>query len=145
MKTFSKILSLFICVFLYISSCDLLYTDEEEEVDYITVDVSLGVFVRTADGGFATSTNVHIKIYKEGVSISKALTTGDNGWVNYYADTYRMRKGEVFTASAYLMDHPDVYASTSVTFEVANTNAVDIGDKAKFYSWRPELYLQVPG
>jgi len=144
MKTFSKILSLFFYVFLFISSCDLLYTDEEEEVDYITVIVSLGVFVRTADGGFATSTDIHIKIYKEGVTISKELTTGDNGWVNYYADKYRMRKGEVFTASAYLMDHPDVYASTSVTFEVANTLASDIGEKAKVYSWSPELYLKVP-
>ena len=144
MKTFSKILTLFICVFLFISSCDLLYTDEEEEVDYITVDVNLKVVTKTIGGDIVTSTNIHIKIYKEGINISKKLTTGEDGGAYYSTGKYRMREGETFTASAYLMDHPDVYASESLTYELANNMALDLGDESKTYGWFPDLLLIVP-
>jgi hypothetical protein len=144
MKTFSKILTPFFCMFLFVSSCDLLYEDEEEEIDYITVDVNLGVVTATIGGDIVPNTNIHIKIYKEGITISKKLTTGEDGSLYYSTGTYRMREGEVFTASAYLIDHPDVYASESLTYEVAKNNASDMGGNSKTYVWYPSLLLIVP-
>jgi hypothetical protein len=49
MKTGSKTLNLAICMLLF-RSCDLLYTDEEGEVVFITVTDTLQVCTKTVEG-----------------------------------------------------------------------------------------------
>jgi len=131
-------------MFLFASSCDLLDEEEEEEIDYIAVTVSVQVCTTTVSDDFIPSTKVHVKIYKEGISIIKKLTTGENGCVYYKTGTYHLRKDEEFTASTYLIDHPDVYTSAVLTYDEAKNNAVDNGDEAKFFAWMPNLLLIVP-
>jgi hypothetical protein len=144
MKIFSTILTLFICVFLFASSCDLLTTDEEEKVDYIEVTVYLEVCTETPESLSEPSINIQIKIYKEGISINEKINTGESGCTTYQTETYHMRKGETFTASAYLVDFPDVYKTQSITFEESENKAIDNGGKAKSFSWTPLIKLMVP-
>ena len=146
MKTLSKTLTFFICIFLFASSCDLLYEEEEEEESKdVIVTVSL-----IAEANYASTVEdaagepVNIKIFKEGVTITKKLITDNYGAAYYITGSYRMHEGEVFTASAYLSNHPDVYQTMTLEYSDAYSSAETYEDGSpRTFTWEPILILTI--
>lgn len=146
MKKHMKPLTVFVTMLLFLSSCDLLYDPESEVMNYVTVPINMVVCVAyDNDTSTPPPQPVQIKIFKEGINISKKLTT-DASWgcAEHSTGTYRMREGEVFTASAYLINYPNVYKAVTLDYQVALQNGVEPEDGPKSYAWNPAIQLIVP-
>jgi hypothetical protein len=146
MKTLLKTSAFFFCMFLCIGSCDLLY-EEGEEYDYVEVTTELSVCVFYAPKTMTSKQQpVQIKVYKEGINYSRKLAVESwNACLLEEAGTYRMREGEIFTASAYSTIYPDVYGSVSITYDEVMINAREHEDGPKTYVWDPLITLIIPG
>lgn len=126
--------AILLCITLFQSSCDLLTDTEAEVMDYVLVSPNIYIKVqawrREFDQEFLgpAPLAVQVKLYCEDaksntqeVLLNREITMEEmkTGYFDLTIEPSYIREGEVFTASAYLVDFPSVYITETLSYSDA--------------------------
>lgn len=134
MKKLRIIPTILLCMTLFQNSCDLLTDTEAEVMDYVLVKPDIFIKVqawrREFDQEFLgpAPLAVQVKLYRENaksntheVLLNREITMEEmkTGQFELIIEPSYIREGEVFTASAYLVDFPNVYQTENLSYSEA--------------------------